>query len=80
MQVKDVVLQLLRKNLKGVQLFKKEDLPQIIQKFDLVPCNDIEMIDDKLVVSFDDQVCHVELVWEQLGPRNTLVGIEWKSN
>jgi hypothetical protein len=80
MKVKDIVLQLLRKNLKGVQLFRKEDIPQIIKKFDLIPCNDIDMRDDVLVVCFDDQVLYVQLTWEQLGPRNTLVGVDWKSN
>ena len=80
MKVKDIVLQLLRKNLKGVQLFRKEDIPQIIKKFDLIPCNDIDMRDDVLVVCFDDQVLYVQLTWEQLGPRNTLVSIDWKSD
>ena len=80
MKVKDIVLQLLKKNLRGVQLFRKEDIPQIIKKFDLIPCNDIDMRDDVLVVCFDDQVLYVQLTWEQLGPRNTLVSIDWKSN
>jgi hypothetical protein len=80
MKVKDIVLQLLRKNLKGVQLFRKEDIPQIIKKFDLIPCNDIDMKDDVLMVCFDDQVLYVQLTWEQLGPRNTLVSIDWKSD
>lgn len=80
MKVKDIVLQLLKKNLQGVQLFRREDIPQIIKKFDLIPCNDIDMRDDVLMVCFDDQVLYVQLTWEQLGPRNTLVGIDWKSN
>ncbi len=80
MKLKDIVLQLLRKNLQGVQLFRREDIPQIIKKFDLIPCNDIDMRDDVLVVCLYDKVLYVQLTWEQLGPRNTIVGVDWKSD
>ena len=80
MKLKDIVLQLLRKNLQGVQLFRQEDIPQIIQKFDLIPCNNVDMRDDVLIVCFDDQICYIRLTWEQLGPKNTLVSIDWKSD
>lgn len=80
MKLKDIVLQLLRKNLQGVQLFRREDIPQKIKKFDLIPCNNVDMRDDVLIVCFDDQICYIKLTWEQLGPKNTLVSIDWKSD
>ncbi len=80
MLVKDVLLYLLRKNLKGVQLFRKGELPAIIKHFNLAHFNEIEMKDDTLVIHFDDDVLHVKLTWKQFGPRNTLIGIDWKSD
>ena len=78
MKTKDIILKILEKNLKGVQLFRKEDVPQIIEKFDLIPCNRVELREDTLMLFFDDAIYMLELSWEQLGPRNTLIEINWK--
>ena len=78
MKLKDIVLQLLKKNLQGVQLFRKEDVPQIIRKFDLVPCNGIDMKEDVLGVFYDDAIMYLNLTWKQEGIKYTLIDISLK--
>ena len=78
MKLKDIVLQLLKKNLQGVQLFRKEDVPQIIRKFDLVPCNGIDMKEDVLGIFYDDAIMYLNLTWKQEGIKYTLIDISLK--
>jgi len=78
MKLKDIVLQLLKKNLQGVQLFRKEDVPQIIRKFDLVPCNGIDMKEDVLGIFYDDAIMYLNLTWKQEGVKYTLIDISLK--
>jgi hypothetical protein len=78
MKLKDIVLNLLKKNLQGVQLFRKEDIPQIIKKFDLIPCNGIDMKEDVLGIFYDDAIMYLNLTWKQEGIKYTLIDISWK--
>lgn len=78
MKLKDIVLRLLKKNLQGVQLFRKEDVPQIIRKFDLVPCNGIDMKEDVLGIFYDDAIMYLNLTWKQEGIKYTLIDISLK--
>ena len=68
-----------RKNLKGVQVFHKEDVLKAISEHNLFYANEIKLDEDEqgehLILTFDDTIVCFELLWRQEGPRQTLVEI-----
>lgn len=67
------------KNLKGVQVFHKEDVLTAIEEHALVYANEVKLDNDEqgehLILTYDDQMVCFELIWRQEGPRFTLVEI-----
>lgn len=65
------------KNLKGVQVFHKEDILTAIKEHALVYANEVKLDNDEqgehLILTYDDQIICFELVWRQEGPRFTLI-------
>lgn len=68
-----------RKNLKGVQVFHKEDMLKAISGHNLFYANEIKLDEDEqgehLILTFDDQIVCFELTWRLDGPRLTLIDI-----
>lgn len=68
-----------KKNLRGVQVFHKEDMLQAIKKHNLFFANEIKLDSDEqgehLILTFDDQIVCFELIWRADGPRLTLIEI-----
>lgn len=66
-------------NLRGSQVFRKETILEIIREYNLFFANEIKLDNDEqgehLILTFDDQIVCFELIWEQEGPRYTLVEI-----
>jgi hypothetical protein len=70
---------LIEKNLKGVQVFHKEDVLKAIKRHNLFYANEIKMDNDEqgehLILTFDDTIVCFELIWRNDGPRLTLIEI-----
>ena len=66
-------------NLKGSQVFCKETILETIQEYNLFFANEIKLDSDEqgehLILTFDECIVCFELIWEQEGPRYTLVEI-----
>jgi C4-type Zn-finger protein len=73
------LLRQVRKNLRGVQVFHKEDMLKAIKEHNLFFANEIKIDNDEqgehLILTFDDQIICFELTWRQDGPRLTLIDI-----
>lgn len=69
----------IEKNLKGVQVFRKEDMLNAIKEHRLFFANEIKLDSDEqgehLILTFDDTIVCFELVWRADGPRLTLIEI-----
>jgi hypothetical protein len=69
----------IEKNLKGVQVFHKEDVLKAIKRHNLFYANEIKMDNDEqgehLILTFDDTIVCFELIWRNDGPRLTLIEI-----
>lgn len=67
------------KNLKGVQVFHKEDILKAIKEHSLFYANEVKLDNDEqgehLILTFDDCIVCFELTWKHDGPRFTLIGI-----
>lgn len=65
--------------IKGTQVFRKEDLVRVMREHNLVFANDIKIDEDEqgehLILTFDDQIVCLELIWRQDGPRYTLIDL-----
>lgn len=65
--------------IKGTQVFHKEDLVRVMREHNLVFANDIKIDEDEqgehLILTFDDQIVCLELIWRQEGPRYTLIDL-----
>lgn len=67
------------KNLKGVQVFHKEDVLKAIKEHNLFYANEIKLDNNEqgehLILTFDDTIVCFELIWRNDGPRLTLIEI-----
>ena len=65
--------------IKGTQVFRKDDLVRVIKEHNIVFANDIKIDEDEqgehLILTFDDQIVCLELIWRQDGPRCTLIDL-----
>ena len=61
----------------GSCVFNKQDIVEAIKSFCIIFCNDTYFKEDgNLIVEFDDITLEFEVIWETLGPRNTLKALK----
>lgn len=72
MTLKDSIKQKLDSIVRGSCVFDKQDIAEVIKDFHIVYCNDCIIENDVLLVIFDDITLKFQLIWESLGPRQTL--------
>ena len=69
----------IERDLKGVQIFRKEDMLRVIKEHNLFFANEIKLDADEqgehLILTFDDTIVCFELIWRADGPRQTLIEI-----